>query len=199
MNQDKYKTAFKNLDNDQKSNLTNFTMLVLLSSSMEGWAQKIIEPFTVEELQSAGWSKQRCLPAPYTAYQPAKKVRNKAAAAAAAEAENEDEEVGKAPPFMPGAKRLLAVAASRESFRKGSSANPLYGSVFYTNVSKALITANFVTTSFDRTMQITKQFYQTNQGREWRVKLAGLKTDGSTETAALEAIHADTTKKRKRS
>ena len=199
MNQDKYKTAFKNLDNDQKSNLTNFTMLVLLSSSMEGWAQKIIEPFTVEELQSAGWSKQRCLPYPYTTYRPAKKVRNKTAAAAAAEAENEDEEAGKAPPFTLGAKRLLAVAASRESFRKGSSANPLYGSVFYTNVSKALITANFVTTSFDRTMQITKQFYQTNQGREWRVKLAGLKTDGSTETAALEAIHADTSKKRKRS
>ena len=98
-----------------------------------------------------------------------------------------------------GGKRLLAVAASRESFRKGSSANPLYGSVFYTNVSKALITAKLVTTSFDRTMQITKQFYQTNQGREWRVKLAGLKTDGSTETAALEAIHADTSKKRKRS
>ena len=70
---------------------------------------------------------------------------------------------------------------------------------FDPDVSKALITAKFVTTSFDRTMQITKQFYQTNQGREWRVKLAGLKTDGSTETAALEAIHADTSKKRKRS
>ena len=76
MNQDKYKTAFKNLDNDQKSNLTNFTMLVLLSSSMEGWAQKIIEPFTVEELQSAGWSKQRCLPAPFTTFRPAQKVRS---------------------------------------------------------------------------------------------------------------------------
>ena len=31
------------------------------------------------------------------------------------------------------------------------------------------------------------------------VKLAGLKTDGSTEAAALEAIHAGNRKKRKRS
>ena len=199
MNQDKYKTAFKNLDNDQKSNLTNFTMLVLLSSSMEGWARKIIEPFTVEELQSAGWSKQRCLSAPYSTYRPAQKVRNKKAAAAAEEDEGEGGEVGKAPPFTLPAKRLLAVAASRESFRKGSAANPLYTSVFYTNVSKALISAKFVATSFDRTMQIIKQFYQTNQGRGWRVKLAGLKTDGLTEAAALEAIHADNSKKRKRS
>ena len=162
LNQLKYKTDFKNLDSDQKSNLTNFAMLVLLSSLMEGWVQKIIEPFTIEELVEGSWSKLRLLPACCSTFQPAKKVRNKAAAAAAAEAENEDEEVGKAPPFTLGAKRLLAVAASRESFRKGSSANPLYGSVFYTNVSKALISANFVTTSFDRTMQITKQFYQTN-------------------------------------
>jgi len=61
-----------------------------------------------------------CLPAGFSTFQPAKKVRNKAAAAAAAaaaEVEDEDEEVGKAPPFMPRAKRLLAVVASRESLR----------------------------------------------------------------------------------
>ena len=54
-------------------------------------------------------------------------------------------------------------------------------------------------TEAGQAMQITKQFYQTNQGRGWRVKLAGLKTDGLTEAAALEAIHADNSKKRKRS
>ena len=48
-------------------------------------------------------------------------------------------------------------------------------------------------------MVLTKQFYQTNEGREWRMKLAGLKTDGSTEANALAAIRADITKKRKRS
>ena len=36
---------------------------------------------------------------------------------------------------------------------------------------------------------LTKQFYQTNEGREWRMKLADLKTDGSTEANALAATH----------
>ena len=133
----------------------------------------------------------------YSTYVPPPKVRNKSKKAAADEAEGEEER--KAAPFDPAAKTLLALAASRESFRESNSKSPLYADSFYTNVSKALITAKHVSISFDRTMVLTKQFYQTNEGREWRMKLAGLKTDGSTEKDALAAIRADFTKKRKRS
>ena len=64
-------------------------------------------------------------------------------------------------PFTPEAETLLALAAKRESFREGSSKSPLYADSFYTNVSKALLTAKHVSTSFNRTMVLTKQFYQT--------------------------------------
>ena len=88
-----------------------------------------------------------------SSYVPPPKVRNKSkkAAAAAAAEEAEGEEERKAVPFTPEAKTLLALAASRESFREGSSKSPLYADSFYTNVSKGLLTAKHVSTSFDRT------------------------------------------------
>ena len=68
---------------------------------------------------------------------------------------------------------------------------------------RSVLTAKHVPTSFDRSMVLTKRAVlprsETNEGHEWRMKLAGLKTDGSTEANALAAIRADITKKRKRS
>ena len=48
---------------------------------------------------------------------------------------------------------------------------------------RSVLTAKHVPTSFDRSMVLTKRAVlprsETNEGHEWRMKLAGLKSDGS--------------------
>ena len=141
---------------------------------------------------STGWSNQRCVESNYSSYKPAKKLRNigkkKAKAAAAGEGgEEEGREEGKAERFSEGAKTILALAASRESYREGTSEAPQYNDSFYTTVAHAVITAKVVKTDYDfeRIKELVKQFYQTNRGRDWRIHLAGLKAQGITQDVAL--------------
>ena len=61
------------------------------------------------------------------------------------------------------AKTILALAASRESYREGTSKTPLYSDSFYMTVTQAVITAKVVTTDLERTKELIKQFYQRDQ------------------------------------
>ena len=75
--------------------------------------------------------------------------KKKAAAAAAAAAGEGGDEEGKAERFSEAAKTILALAASRESYRNGTSENPLYNDLFYTTVTHAIISAKVVKTDYD--------------------------------------------------
>ena len=72
-----------------------------------------------------------------------------------------------APPLLSvdassSAKTILR-AASRESYREGTSKTPLYSDSFYMTVTQAVITAKVVTTDLERTKELIKQFYQRDQ------------------------------------
>ena len=73
-----------------------------------------------------------------------------------------------APPLLSvdassSAKTILALAASRESYREGTSKTPLYSDSFYMTVTQAVITAKVVTTDLERTKELIKQSYQRDQ------------------------------------